>query len=337
MGFPSVANTNVEYTTKDLWKRTIWSQVVMRNPLIAALFLARRFNWQGGKSIVSPLGKTDMKSLVQNYVPGDPLTSQRKALLSNAYFLWKYKQLPVVIPVDEKLHNMGGGDTAPVDYSAYLTGEAQRSIRLSLRDDGYGAGADSGTSFQGVRSALTHDATYGGLSRATTVTNGWFQGASLAESYTDQGTAVSPTIDLCDKMMDACTRTETPEPNRFMYFCGEDIYRSLKKYVRAKKIDTSTGMLAKFGFQSFTIDGVEFVKDPYLHNAQLTNAHLMFFLLDLNSWEFRVHPQRSFLFTGFTWQAEHTGGADEWLARIFLMGNLVCWQPNANIYLSNVS
>ena len=337
MAFPTATNTNVENTTLNLWKRTIASQVIMRNPLIAALFLARRFVWKGGKSVTQPLAKNDAVSLVQDYSVGDPLTSQRKTYLRNAYFLWKYKQLPVVLTVEEKLHNMGGGDTAPVDFSAWLVQEAQRSMRLKMRNDAYGAGADSGAAFQGLASALTHDATYGGLSRATSVTNGWWQGASMAESWTDQGTSVAPSIDLCDRMMDAVSRKETVGPHRWLYICGEAIYRELKKFVRAKRIDTGTGMLAKFGFQSFTIDGVEFVKDPYLINSSLTNAHKMFYLLDLNTWEYRVHPQRSFLWTGFTWQGDFTNGADEDLGRIMLMGNLVCWQPNANIYLTAVS
>jgi len=159
----------------------------------------------------------------------------------------------------------------------------------------------------------------------------------MAEDWADKDTSYSPTIDLTDKMMDAVTRNETGQSSRWLYICGEAIYRALKKYVRAKRIDTSASPLAKFGFQSFTIDGVTFVKDPYLRTANLTNSHKYMFLIDLNTWEFRVHPQRSFLFTGFTWQAQFTGGADEWLARIFLMGNLVCWQPNANIWLSNVA
>ncbi|MBW2697954.1 MAG: hypothetical protein JRE70_15845, partial [Deltaproteobacteria bacterium] len=38
--------------------------------------------------------------------------------------------------------------------------------------------------FQSVRQALTHDATYGALARATTATNKWWQGASIAENWT---------------------------------------------------------------------------------------------------------------------------------------------------------
>jgi len=337
MAFPTVANTNVEYTTKDLWKRTIASQVILRNPLMAALFLARRFSWEGGKSITRSLAKATAESLVQDYTVGTPLTSQRKTYLTNAYFLWKFKQLPVVLTVEEKLYNMGGGDTAPVDFSAFLVQEAQRSMRLKLRTDAYGAGADGGAAFQGLNSALVHDATYGTISRGTTVTNSWWQGASMDETFADQGDANTVSIDLTDKMMDAVTRKETVAPSRWLYICGEAIYRNLKKFVRAKRIDTQTGMLAKFGFQSFTIDGVEFVKDPYLITGQLTDAHKRFYLIDLNCWEYRIHPQRSFLWTGMTWQGNFTNGADEDLGRIMLMGNLVCWQPNANIYLSNVS
>ncbi len=339
-GFPTLTNLNLEYTTRNLWKHTIRDQVLMQNPLLAKLFLAKKVAWKGGKSITQPMAIADMKSLVQNYSMGTPLTSGRKTLLSNVYFGWKWKTLPVVITAEELLQNAGDSETAPVDYAVFLNKRAQAAIREDLRDDAYGAveiGADTTERFQSIRQALDHDCTYGHLTRATTVTNKWWQSASIDETWSDQDTAVACSIDHFDKSMDAIHRYGTDEPRNLMLVVGESLYRSLRSWCRAKSIAVNPGPLTKFFYQSFMLDNVEVVADPVLRTSQITNAHLWWFLLDVNTWELRVHPKRSFLFTGFTDQTQFTNGADELLARIFLLGNLVCWQPNANLWRSNVT
>lgn len=340
MAFPTLANPNIESSCKDLWKTTVRDQVAMSNPLMAKLIMERRMTWKGGKSITQTMVKDDLTDLVQNYVAGDPLESKRKTFLTNAYFKWKNKSIPVVVTMEEMLDNMGGSDTAPIDFSKTLVKVAHRAMRYSLRNDAYGAGgigSDDGTTFQSIRQALDHDATYAHLSRADTTTNAWFQGASLDGTYTDQDTARNFSIDTFDQARDAIYRKETDGPRNLICIVGEAGYRALRRYVRAKRIDTSRGPLAKYGFLSFMIDDVEVVRDPYLLDGNLTDSQKWFFLLDVNTWEFRVHPKRSFLFTPFTWQAQFTNGADEELARIFLRGNLCCWQPGANIWLSNCS
>ena len=44
-----------------------------------------------------------------------------------------------------------------------------------------------------------------------------------------------------------------------------------------------------------------------------------------------------FQVTKFIQQDEHTGGKDEKVALLKVCGNAVCWQPNGNMYKSNVA
>jgi len=92
--------------------------------------------------------------------------------------------------------------------------------------------------------------------------------------------------------------------------------------------------LAKYGFQTFVIDGVEFVQDSWLTTNSMTTD---FFLLAPSTWDLRVSPKRNFKMTGFTWQGDQVGGLDKYLARILLAGNLTCSKPNANIWKSNMA
>jgi hypothetical protein len=82
---------------------------------------------------------------------------------------------------------------------------------------------------------------------------------------------------------------------------------------------------------------VELVKDPYLKNKNITNAHKWLFILNIPSWNLFLHPERTFAFTGFKWQGDIEGGYDRWLARIMCRGNLCCWQPQSNAFQTDVT
>lgn len=90
------------------------------------------------------------------------------------------------------------------------------------------------------------------------------------------------------------------------------------------------------------IDGIEIVQDSFLtaglvdHSGTTLAAEKWMLLLNIPDWELRLHPKH-FKFTGFTWQGDRQDGYDEWLARIMIAGNLICWKPNGSIFLNNVS
>jgi len=309
---------------------------------MARLLLDRKISWEGGKYITAPVDKAEMDSLSQSYKAGERLTTGRKTMLENPYFHWKLNQTSVVYDVEEELQNSGGADVAPVKFVKFLTQKAQRAARLHLYKMMYGIGtsgtdADHDADFQSLPDALTHDATYGHLTRATTVTNSWWQGGSIDETYTDQATSYSPSINTFRRARSAIG-LYADSPGDQLCVVGSAIFLELQSEVEARHIYNRDGSkLAKYGFNTMMIDGVEIVEDPFLRNAMVTNAHKWMFIVNIPDWELRIHPTRSFRFTGFTWQGDKADGYDEWLARILLAGNLICWKPNGSIYLTNVA
>lgn len=341
MASETSSNSNIQATTRELFLRTIKSQVFMKMPLYARLLLAKKVSWEGGRYISAPVDMAEMDSLTQAYLPAERLTTGRKTMLDTPYFHWKYSQTPSVYDVEEELQNAGGVGTAPVKFVKFLTRKAHRAARLALYKQMYGIGtsgtdADHDADFQSVRDALTHDATYGHLTRATTVTNKWWQGASIGETYADQGDTFTASINTFRRARSAIG-VYVEQPADLLCVVGSTIFLNLQSEVEARHIYNRDGsVLAKYGFNTLMLDGVEVVEDPWLRNSLQTNAHKWFFIFNINDWELRIHPRRSFKFTGYTWQGDKADGYDEWLARIMLAGNLVCWKPNGSIYLSAV-
>jgi len=113
--------------------------------------------------------------------------------------------------------------------------------------------------------------------------------------------------------------------------CGSSIYRKWKALVRTEsRGPEQDGMLAKAGFASFSIDGVELVLDDNCPSGY-------FYLLDLSTWKWYCNSHRNFKLTQFRHQAEYNNGTDEYLARIFLAHNLCCTKPRNNYFTSNMS
>lgn len=345
MATETLTNTNIEHTTRRLWKKTIVSQVLMKMAILARLLLARRMSWEGGKFITAPLDKAEMDDLAQSYTAKQALTAERKTMTEMPYFHWKYNQVPVSYDIEENLMNAGGPGVAPVKFIKFLVKKAHRATRLHLYRMMYAivGGVDSlgnddhSAHFQSVRQALDHDRTYGHLSRATTVTNSWWQGASAAETFADQDTEVTWSYNTWSEMFDA-TQIYAELGGGYLTVTGPALFRKLKREVMSWQNYPMTGKtrLARFGFHSMEIDGVEYVKDQFLRNSVASNAHKWAFNLHINDYELRLHPQRSFAFTGFKWQGDVADGYDEWLGRIMTAGNFVCWKPNESIWRSNV-
>lgn len=341
---PTATNANIQASTRDLWLKTYQSQVWRRTPLMARLWDGNRVVTRGGKSIVRPVDKAEADTLAQPYAANDPLNSGSKTYLDNPYFLWKYINMPITYGLEEEIQN--DGDPAAIDLVPFLVKKAQRGIRLALYQHMWGidpasttilATTDAGKHFQSVRQALKHDATYGHLARATTTTNQFWQGGSIAASWADQSTAYTPSIDTFRKAVTA-VQEFVEDTNDYLCVVGPAIFRQLQSQVEARRMDVSNSTpLAKYGFSTLRIDGIEVVSDPWLTAGHVSDGATIMALLKISSWEVRISPKRNFKFTGFTWQGDVPNGVDQWLARILLAGNMVCWQPNANIMLLNVA
>lgn len=335
-------NAEIEASTRDLWKQGVKPQVLLQMPMLAKLYDGRRFVWRDGKTITQTVKYQEVDSLYQAYTVGTPMNGGRVQNKTKPWFYSKLAQIPITWDVDEELYNVSGGENSPVDLAASRVEDAVLGTRIGLYKAMYDADTtDTGNSFQSIVQALNHDATYGGTTRATTATNKWFQGASLDDTYADQDTAVAISISLIRQMIDKMLEnSKQTNASNLMFLMGPANYRKLKSQVDSTMHYTPGPMNVKYGFDSFTLDGAEVVKDYYLTANNLsaeTTPEKWVFGLNIPDWEFAIHPNRNFKLTPFRWQAEVAGGTDSWLARVLLGGNLICWKPNGSIWRSNVS
>jgi len=334
--------TNLSATTQELWKRTVVPQVLLRLVVPAKLAEQRRVTWPGGTTITGPVDMATGEEITQPYAANDPLTAATKTYLAKPSWIYKHLQHPISYNIDEFIQNFGAANDAQmVNLSQFLVNKAHTSLRLRLGKMMYGATAagaaltttDADKNFQSINQALIHDGTYGGLARGTTVTNPWWQGASIADTFADGATDYGASVNTFWRALSACQKYAT-DPAEYLCVVGPTIYLKLKSYVGASVEITNPGPMVKYGFHSFTVDGVEVVEEGLLRNSIITNGHLRMYILHIPDWEFRLHPQRAFEMKDFTWQGSVPNGTDSWLSRILLSGNLICWKPNESIYLS---
>lgn len=367
--FDQETNANIQASTRELWRRTVQRQVWLKNPMLARMLMANRITWNGGQRLIGPLDIAEVDDHIEWYGENDTLGVKTKTTLTLAKFKWKSFQLPVQYGMAEELSTGKGAETAIFDLKKYLVTKANRGTRIALVNQFYGTDSsgtrgsdnsltatdyasvngDTDKRFQSALQALTHDATYGGITRtASTNTNDWAQGASLDGSYTDWDTAATIGPDLIEQMQDAVMEHAGDyTASDFLFVMGPANYRALRKFVTAQKINTSPGILnVNYGIESFTMGGWEIAKDYRLQAKYISNiasasptlsADKWVFCFCIPTWEMRFHASRRFRFTGFTWQAMIAGGRDQYLARILGSGNFVCWQPNANCFKADVT
>jgi hypothetical protein len=332
---------NLEATTREAWEDSVVDEVPKKTALLAMLMTKRKMTVAGGTSVQRTVEKATTEDLSQDYFPGEGMTAGSKTIFDKPDFKWKYTQHPVRYGIREKIENQGGKATAPINLVEALTKAAQKGARLHFAKKFYavnGTGSDAGPSFQSLVDALDHTCTpYGGIARTATseATNNWWLGASPNAAWTDQDTAVSPSITNFRIWIDQC-RAHGDPANKYYTICGSSIFRSFKSQAESRTEYTREGSELAYGFDTMLIDNVEFIKDPYLDILTPGTTNKYLFILDPETLEFQLHEERALMFTGFTWQGDQAGGADEYLGRIMSMGNLVCWQPNANMFLSNV-
>ena len=333
------AASNIAAATRELWLRTVVDEVFLRLPLVAMMIEHRQVAFRGGTKITQTVTKDDLESEAQSYATNEGLTAGSKTILDKPAFGWKKFQVPIRYTVDEELENQDADKaTAPVDVVQALVKGAQTGARKKLNSMLYattsGASSEDGKDFQGLTAALDHDATYGTLTRATTATNKGWQGASVADSYTDHDAAMTPSIAAFRSVMSVVKR-HRPGNEKWYAFMGESLFQQYQSQVETRHIYSRDGSkLAKYGFETLILDGVELVQDSWLsENSRTTDIYW----INPETWELRISPKRNFKMTGFVWQGETANGLDEYLARILVAGNFVCWQPNANCWRSNVA
>ncbi|HUX01772.1 MAG TPA: phage major capsid protein [Phycisphaerae bacterium] len=333
--------TNINSACRDMWEKTVVSQVFMKNPLVVRMMAQKRV-WVGGKQLAFPIDVATFEDVAQSYGYNDVLTNQDVEYLKAPKFDWKLFQVPVQYSIEEELKN--DGPDAILDLVGSKVEKAQEGARLKMRAMMYDPdNTEAGTAFESICLALDHSRTYGGLTTATTTTYPLWNGASLAGTYADRATAITPSLSNFRKLLACCQRRMQAPPGEWLAITSDTIFQSLQEDAARFRVYTTDGsLLYKHGFNAMVLDGCEVVSDSYLEITPSTGAinstrQKYFFLLHIPSWELKFHPRRAFRFTGFKWQGDQVNGKDFKLGRILNAGNLVTRKPNASIWRSNMS
>ncbi len=333
---------NINSTTIDLWRKTIVPQVLVKIPLLARMLMKKQIT-MGGKAVVFPAEYGTYNGIAQAYTPNETLQNQDVTLFKAPKFDWKYFQVPVQYGIDEKIKNAGAARI--VDLLGAKVKAAQKLARYKLKSMMYDATTTEASSeFESMPIALTHDVVYGGLTRTIGSTlNTWWQGASVAGTYTDWDTAMTPSIANIRKMMAPCTAAAEENHGEYLLIVGPTIFQALQSEAQTSRIYTPGGTpLFKYGFNTMSIDGVEIVSDTYLDREVTTRAinstrQKYMFLLYVPAWHLELYPSRAFTFNGYTHQANQVNGKDFWLGRIMTAGKFYTDRPGASMFRSNVS
>ena len=332
--------------TREAWDASFVNQVALALPIFAMLYHHRRVKFKGGSSIKVRLQKGSTESLTQAYLMNEPMQGGKVNVLEDVEWFVKYAQHPVQYDARDIVENRGGRLTAPMNTVKLAVDTSQDGFRRYMQSKFLATAAttpETEPEFNSVLQALTHDAKYGGLTRSASAgTNAWWQGASPASTYTDQATAASPSLANLLKWATVCRRY-LPQgldgrglPRNPLYmFCPEGIYQELNSQIEGRAgIVSPSVMKVKYGFTAMNVHGVEIVQSSWMTLNSMT-THIV--MMNPDTWQMRVAPDRAFKLTPFVWQGEQQGGIDAYLARILLAGNLTCRMPRGNMYLSSVA
>lgn len=323
--------------TQELYLRTVEDQIHDRIPLIFKLKRMNRVVYKGGTYFTKPV-QYGKNTQTQNYVKGETLDSGTESKRTAMKFRVRYCQTPIKFDVDDEI--MNDGESQIVDTQAEETKIAQQDMLDKLSENFFGIydGTNVATTATGnplsIPAALTHDTTYGGIASYGGLTRSaqadWACGQTGNDSANAVTTAVNVSYSQLDYMVDACVKYQGKRTN-LLAICGSVLYRKWKSLVRASDRNVEhQGDLAKAGFAAFSIDGIEFVLDDNCPASY-------FYMLDLSKWEWRISTKRNFKVTPFKWQGENNNGIDEYLARVLLAHNLVCWKSRNNYMTTAMS
>jgi len=323
--------------TRSAFIKSFRDEVMLDRPVFAMLYDHRRVTWKGGADINQPIIKTSGAAALQWYGVNDGLTVTDRDYLAKATFGWKMAQFSIVYTVEDMIQNVYGGNEEKIlDLVGMKVKQSQQDVKEGLDTQLHNttSAGDSGTKFQSIPEACGHSRTYGTIASNTTTVKYW-NGASVAGTYTDVATAMALSLDRIRIIRSACSKYGTQRNRRFYLFMGTALYSKLIGLIEANHVLVAPGKLTKYGLTSIELYGnIEVVEDTWMTDNSMT-THLMF--VDPESWELRFHPKRALEMTDFVDQSEQSNGKDQMVARIRLAGNSICWQPNANMYKSLVS
>lgn len=328
--------------TLDLFRGSLTREVIHKIPMLAMLWDHRRITRKGGTQISDVVVRSTSATRTQAYRPGAKLNVSDISRTTKVTFNHKYTQTPIKITCDEETQNeLATSEVKRADLTKLKVRESQEDHRQYLNKAIHAttAAGDSGADIQGVVEAAGHSRTYGEQTSDTTFSSmGWWGGASLGDIFTDMATAMAVSMSNLRKCIYRCRRY-VPEGDPLYLFVCEDLHSKIAANAESMGVyqagTEQNSRMFKYGFKTFKVDGdVEVVKDTWMQLNSMTGYAIF---MNPNTFEFALHPQRALQVTPFVRQDQMENGEDALLARIKLMGNVICWQPNGNMVKSNAS
>lgn len=339
--------SDLDLATRELFVRGEVNECYFKTPFVEELQRRKQITYRAGKYIERLQDTEASDDMWQDYSTNEALRDEKKETLEKPRFTWKKGAYPMRYDIDEQTQNIGGpGEITLLDLASFLVKKAHKDQRRYLCRKIFNDGsttpvADGAKGFQSLVSALNHDSTYGTKSRSfSSGTNDWWQGADpagLNENVTSssQDTAYNLTIANFRKWVNETDIAHYMESNEDLQVLLCPTLMNKIKGEAESRVLYKPGLKQKQGITSCYIDDIEFVSVPYLQRSSTTRTWL--FILNLNEWELRIHTKRKWKMTPFKWQGENANGYDYWLARMLVIGNLVCWKPRSSMWLTAVS
>jgi len=335
--------------TRELFVRTLKNQVFYKMPFYEELARRNKITFRGGKYIERLVVKDEMDDLAQAYTVNEALTDEAKDMLAKPRFLWKLLQLPLRYSGDWVIQNANAGkEEQLLDLVRFLVEQGQSGMRRKMMKNLFNAGSTTGRGdaqkeFQSLVSALDHDIQYGNLARSfSSDTRDWWQGADPAGlniniSSGSQGSSYNMTISNLRKWIGESDVSQyMDQKSDLTILMCSTLFNKLRAEMESKAIyKGEVGDTMKQGFTKMILDGYTVIDVPYLQTTSAMQTWV--FILNMNDWELRISTERNFQMTDFEWQGKYTNGFDYYLARILVAGNLMCWKPRGNMWLSAVS
>jgi len=354
-----MASPNLSTITRDLVQRTIHEQVYRRMAFLDELQKRSQIITSGGKTIKGIADYAEVDDLAQAYSTDEQLTDGEKTTLTMPYWNWKKVQIPMKYDGDVEIQNLNAGkEEQLVDLAEYIAKKATIGIRIKLEKmvaNGGGAAydaeySDGGNSFNSMVHGLLHEdtattGTYGHLARDISAgLRNWWQGADPGSIFQNiaEGTAASSTqgtaVDLCMANLRKWiipVQHSIQAKKDLMIVCCPTLYQKFKAEMMSFMQYEGAKDTADVGFNKMYFDGHQFVDWDYLETSAVMKKWV--FVLNLATWQLHFNKARNFKMTPFKWCGDLPGGYDFYLARILLAGNCFTTQPNANMFLTNVT
>lgn len=357
-----MADTNLTIATRNMIDKSWKSQLMYKMPVLKLLLERKRFR-MGGLMQQNINETADTEELVQEYGPEDGLTASSKTTLGTAAWGIAFMTHPLLKTIDEEIMNAPAGDARLINLAKKHAGEVYEGLRRRLNKRIWGCAGDieidaRHTLFQGIGSALnyTSNLTYAGITKSTSTY--WY-----SADYSTINTAYTMSIRQLRTWISSVKLYHETASETLKVIMGTTLFLSLKSEMDARNIYKPTGNMAKQGFMSMELDGVEIVEDPYLDlildhsvyhrdgsdagivdgvDAKIdANGSTVVALLHLDSWVFRYikggGEDSIFSLTDFFDLSVLPGGVEKELARAKFRGNLECHQPNVNMLRVNVT